>query len=307
MSWLIFLFATCTLPFLLIGFIRKLKALLQNRQGPPLWQSLFNILKLFHKRETISNESSWLFRASCAINLAALVVLALAVPWISFKPDFPADDLFLIVYLLAGIRFLSMLAAMDAGSPFGAFGAPREAVLSMLVEPAIVLSLVGLAIPARSTDLGTVFQFPESATPLSIWLLAGIGLFLASLVELSRMPVDDPTTHLELTMVHEALTIENSGPNLALVELGYSIKLLILYGLSAQCFIHALLPPHLVGRPVVAGIVSLVLLFTLAGLTAVTETLAVKLQWRKNPEFIAYSLTMALLASLAALVDGGFQ
>ncbi|HEY9871363.1 MAG TPA: NADH-quinone oxidoreductase subunit H, partial [Candidatus Obscuribacterales bacterium] len=242
LSWLSFLVSVLILPGIVLGIIRKCKARLQNRLGPPLLQPFYNLFKLLGKTETVSDTASWLFRPSAAINLAVMAVVTLLVPWLSYKPAVPGDDLFLVIYLLALSRFFAILSSLDTGSPFGAFGSSREATLSLLVEPAVVLSLVALAVPAGSTDLSRIFGSgaQSSAFALPLWLLAGVGLFLASLVELSRMPIDDPTTHLELTMVHEAMIIENSAKNLALVEYTYALRMAVLYGLSAQCLLNGL-------------------------------------------------------------------
>lgn len=293
------------MPFLLIGIIRKVKARFQNRRGPSLWQPLFNILRLWQKQEIISHDASWLFRAAAAVNLAVVIYLALLLPWLPFKPDVPGADIFLVIYLLALMRFFSVLAALDTGSPFGTFSSARELTLAVLTEPAIIFSFLALAISVHSCDLSLIFAVPQTQ-PFSlvpVWLLAGTGIFLASIVELSRMPIDDPSTHLELTMVHEAMVIENSGPNLALVELTYSIRLLILYGLTANCYVHAL--SILLGfESWMVSLLVVLLIPVMAIVTAVIESFSVKLAWRKNPEFIAYALTMSLLASLSALVKG---
>ena len=133
----------------------------------------------------------------------------------AFQPASTGRGHFLILYLFGAVRFFTIIAALDTGSPFGAFGASREATLAMLTEPAIMLSLVAVVLPSQCSDLSQAFALPTVTgahqADIAIWILAGTGLFLASLVELSRMPIDDPTTHLELTMVHEAMIIENSG------------------------------------------------------------------------------------------------
>lgn len=294
------------LPFIVIGLIRKVKARLQNRVGPPIFQSLFDFIKLFRKTETVSRDSSWIFRGSTLINFAAMIVLAFLMPWMPFRLSIPGDDIFLVIYLFALVRFFSIISALDTGSPFGAIGGSREAMLSLLTEPGIMLSFVALALSARTSNLNQIFAIPSPTSQLpvmALWLLAGTGLFLASLVELSRMPIDDPTTHLELTMVHEAMIIENSGVNLALVEFTYSLRLVILFGLAAQCFLHGLLLVISLSFLSIA-LLSVALIFLFALLTALVESFAVKLAWRKNPDFIAYSLTMSLLACLTAVLKG---
>lgn len=301
----VFIGLLMTLPVITIGIIRKVKARLQNRIGPPVLQPVFNLIKLFGKGEIQSTDSTWLFKFSASINLAAALYLAFLVPWLPFKPDIAGDDIFLVVYLFALIRFFTIISSLDAGSAFGAFGASREATLSTLTEPAIVLAFVSLGISAGSTDFSQMFASNPNPRiiDVALWTLAGMGFFLTSLVELSRMPIDDPTTHLELTMVHEAMTIENSGPNLALVELAYAVRMLILYGLIAQCFIHALLALIPLSASVVTGL-SVILILVLAAVTALIESFSLKLAWKRNPEFIAYALTMSLLASLVAISRG---
>ncbi len=304
-QWLAFVISVAFIPPFTIGVIRKTKARLQNRIGAPLLQPFFNIIRLLRKAETISQTASWVFRTNTVLNISVALLVAVLVPWLSYKPSVPGDDLFLIVYLLALVRFFKILASLDTASPFGAFGASREATLAPLVEPAVVLSLVALAVPAHTSNLSLVFSF-DFGRPLSdpaLWMLAGTGLYLSSLVELSRMPVDDPTTHLELTMVHEAMTIENSGKNLALIDFGYALTLSVLFGLSSQCYLHALsyfIPLSDAAR----AILSIAGVLLMAVVTALIEGTTVKLQWRKVPEFIAYGLTMSLLATLVAIAQG---
>jgi formate hydrogenlyase subunit 4 len=304
---LCFIVLFLVLPILISGFIRNLKARLQNRIGSPLLQPLYNLYKLLQKSETISQDASPLFRIVPALNFSIMLILAVLVPWLPFHFSLPGSEIFLVLYLFAAMRFFSIIAALDTGSPFSAFGASREATLSALTEPAIILSLVALGIAYRTSDLNEIFSFSQShgLMQVSIWLLSGAGLFLASLVELSRMPIDDPTTHLELTMVHEAMVIENSGPNLALIELAYNLRLVVYYGLSAQCFMHALAVLFTIDHATYV-LLSILAIFILAFLTAAIESFAVKLAWRNNPEFIAYALTMSLLASLAAIFQSAF-
>ncbi len=303
--WLLTFSCLLFLPSLTIGIIRKTKARLQNRVGAPLWQHLFDTIKLLRKSETVSENSSWILRVNTVINISIMITLAFLTPWLSFKPATSADDLFLLIYLFAAIRFFAILSSLDPGSAFGAFGASREATLSVLVEPAIILALSAVALSAHTSNLSLVFALTAN-TPISqapLWLLAGAGLFLSSLVELSRMPVDDPTTHLELTMVHEAMMLENSGPNLALLEFSSALRLVVLYGLSGQCFLHAL---HCIWPfASAAGILlSISIIFALAVVTSLIETVSVRLKWTRAPEFVAYGLTMSLLALLVALVTG---
>jgi formate hydrogenlyase subunit 4 len=305
LSWLSCVASVLCLPIVTLGTIRKVKARLQNRIGPPLLQPLFDLIKLARKGETISDTTTWLFRSSAVISLSNMLLIATLVPWLCYKPVCPGADIFLIVYLFALNRLFTILAALDTGSPFGAFGASREATISMLVEPATILSLVSLGVLAKTSDLNVIFSMGNSEliNQPGIWLLVGTAILLSSLVELSRMPVDDPTTHLELTMVHEAMILEFSGRNLCLIEFSHALRMSVLFGLSAQCFMRSV-PVVWQMNLLSQGTLNVVTLLLIASGVGVFESLAVKLQWQKVPEFIAYCLTMSLLAGLIA-VGGG--
>jgi formate hydrogenlyase subunit 4 len=302
-QWLLFVVCLVFLPPILIGILRKSKARLQNRIGASIFQPLYDLQKLLRKGETLSTVTSWIFRNTSAINFATLIVVALLVPWLSFKPFVSGADLFLVIYLLALARFFTVLAALDAGSAFGGFGASREVTLALLVEPAIMLCFASLGTVAHSSDLNFIFSYDNTRLLQygAIWFIAGIGLFLASLVELSRMPVDDPTTHLELTMVHEAMILENSGRNLALVEYSHFLKMAVMFGVSGQCFLHAI-PFFWETTATIraCGSLAAVLLAILA--VAFIEGTSVRLRWTKMPEFIAYSVVMSLLCLFIAIV-----
>jgi formate hydrogenlyase subunit 4 len=293
------------LPFFSIGLIRKLKARMQNRIGAPLLQPFYDFAKLANKDQTVSATTTTVFLLSSAINVSVMILIAILVPWVSFKPSFPGDDLFLLLYLLALLRFMIILSALDAGSSFGAFAASREAYLAMLVEPAMFISLAALGLLVDNSSLSVIFAFSHPCTVFDapVWLSAALALFLASMVDLSRMPIDDPTTHLELTMVHEAMILENSGKNLALVEFAHLLKMVVLYGLSAQCLLHAATFFWPLSQ-VNLGILSVVGILVMATTTAMIEAVAVKLQWRRTPEFIAFALTISLFATVGALIGG---
>jgi len=287
-------------PPLMVGTIRKTKAHLQNRVGAPVWQPILDMIKLLRKRETVSGTTTWIFRFSAASLISIAIVLAIMAPWVAPKVSFGSCDIFVIVYLLAAFRFFTLLLSLDTASPFGTFAASREATLSILVEPAIVLSLAALAVQAHTSDLNVVFNQLGAGNAI-LFAMSGAALLIASLVDLSRMPIDDPTTHLELTMVHEALILEASGKNLALIELAGWLKLSIMLGLSCQCFLHAL--PR-IQNPILGSACSLVALAVMGVGLGIFESLSVKLHWRKTPEFIAYALTLAFVAAFASLGVG---
>jgi formate hydrogenlyase subunit 4 len=213
------------------------------------------------------------------------------------------SDIFLIIYLFALARLFTVLAALDAGSVFGGFGASREVTLALLVEPGIMLAFASLGCAAHTSDLNAIFSFGPH-NPIGdlspLWFIAGLALFLATLVELSRMPVDDPTTHLELTMVHEAMILENSGRNLALTEYTHLLKMTVLFGLTGQCFLHGIDSFCHFNR-ISLAVLSIASLVFLAFAVGFIESASVKLRWNKVPEFVAYSVLMSLLCIFIAI------
>jgi formate hydrogenlyase subunit 4 len=296
---LIHLVNLAIVPLLLMGVIRKTKARMQNRQGAPLLQPFYDAAKLLRKGETISQTASWVFAFTPQIGLAIAAAAALLVPWSGAPLLFAethASDFLLVLYMLAAARFMALLAAMDTGSAFGGLGASREATIALLVEPTMMIALGALALGAGSTDLAVI---DTTLTSPFVAVLAGAALVVVALAELSRMPVDDPTTHLELTMVHEALILENSGRNLALVELAVALRSCLFLGLAAQALLRA--------WPVYAGLslvprygIGLAALLTLGTGVAVAEGVLVKLNWRRVPNFIAFGAALSLLAALVA-------
>jgi formate hydrogenlyase subunit 4 len=208
----------------------------------------------------------------------------------------PAGNFLLVLYLLALSRFMSMLSALDTGSAFGGLGASREATISMLVEPTLVLSLGALALPCSSMDLQVIFTTVCSPVVAG---LAGVALLLAALAELSRMPIDDPTTHLELTMVHEAMILENSGPNLAMIEYATALRTCAFLGLAAQAFLREW--PTFDTLPLIVRYgVGLSGVILVGIIVAVFEGVAVKLKWRSVPNFLIFATVSGFIAALVA-------
>lgn len=304
MILLIFAFINIIIiPLLLVGVIQKIKARMQNRIGSPVLQTFYDIGKMLQKHETISETSSWVFILAPRFNLAVVVIAALLIPWSGAAiPESwgSMTNFLLVIYLLGLGRFISMLAAMDTGSAFGGLGASREALISLLVEPAMMIGLGALALGAKSMDLSVIYSIPASQL---VAILVGASLIVIALAELSRMPVDDPTTHLELTMVHEAMILENSGRNLALVELSVAIRTCIFFGLAAQSFLHAV-PQYMQLPQLMRYCVGLSSLFIVGVIVAVAEGVLVKLNWRRVPNFVAFAIALSLLAALIAVARG---
>jgi len=287
-------------PLLLTGVIRKVKALMQTRIGAPILQPFYDFAKWLHKGETVSETASWIFIWTPRVGLAVAAIAAVLVPWAGpLLPAgwAPATNFLLVIYLLALGKFFGMLAAMDTGSAFGGLGASREATISLLVEPAMVIGLGALALGAGSTDLGAIYTHP--ANPI-VALLVGAALVIAALAELSRMPVDDPTTHLELTMVHEAMILENSGRNLALTEYAVALRGCIYFGLAAQTLLCTW--PAFSNLPLLARYsINIAALFLLGIAVAIAEGVLVKLKWRQVPSFLAAGIVISLFAALIAV------
>src|SRR5438094_803489 len=206
----------------LVGLIRWLKARLQNRRGAPVWQPYLELRKLFAKEVVVSEHASWLFRAAPFVVFASAVAVTFLVPILAVPLPFDTvGDLIVVVYLLLLGTFFLALAGLDPGSAFGGMGASREMTVAALAEPTIALAIFALALNAGSTNLGQIVAraLADPAVALSPGHLLAFGaLFVVALAETGRLPVDHPATHLELTMIHEAMVLEYSGRYLALIE-----------------------------------------------------------------------------------------
>ena len=286
---------------MLVGLVRWLKARLQNRRGAPPWQPYFELRKLLGKEVVVSNNASWLFRVTPYIVFGSAVTVTLLLPLITAnQPLDRTGDMLTVVYLLLLGTFFLALAGLDPGTPFGGMGASREMTVAAIAEPTIALSIFGLAVAAGSTNLGQIVAQTLAEPAVLITpghLLAFVALFIAALAETGRLPVDNPSTHLELTMIHEAMLLEYSGRYLALIEWGAWLKLLIFLSLLANLFVPwgvatTLSLPALVGG-LAAWVVKLVVL---GAAIALLETQIAKLRLFRVPELLAVSFLLALLA-----------
>jgi formate hydrogenlyase subunit 4 len=291
----------------LVGFIRWLKARLQNRRGAPVWQPYFEIRKLFGKEAVVSHTASWLFRATPFVVFGASVIVASFVPLV-IVPAGPlvVGDLFAAVYLLLLGTFFLALAGLDTGSPFGGMGASREMTVVALTEPTVALSIMALALNARSTSFSQIVA-ATIAEPAAVLgpghLLAFAALFVVTLAETGRLPVDNPSTHLELTMIHEAMVLEYSGPYLALVEWGAALKLLIFLALAANLFVPWGIALSFSPLALLIGLLSLIVkLAVLSAAVAVLETRVAKLRLFRVPELLSASFALALLAVISTFL-----
>lgn len=295
---------------LLTGLVRKVRARLLRRRGPPLLQPYRDLLRLARKEAVVAESASWLFRIVPYIVFAATWVAAALVPTFATGLLFSwSADLIVIIALLGSARFFLALAGMDVGTSFGGIGSSREAMIATLAEPALIMIVFTLALLAGSTQLSTiaaVMLTPGIGLRVSLGL-ALIALVIVAIAENGRIPVDNPATHLELTMVHEAMVLEYSGRHLALIELASAIKLLLYASLIACVFVPWGLAPagaplhvHLIG----AGIY--VAKLGVAGvLLAVFETTIAKMRVFRVPDFLGAALMLGFLGTLLRFVSRG--
>jgi len=284
-----------------VGLIRWVKARLQNRRGAPVWQPYAELRKLFGKDMVVSPNASWIFHAAPFVVFGTTVVVSLLVPvLITPLPFNDVADLFALVYLLLLGTFALALGGLDPGSSFGGMGSSREMTIAALSEPAIALAILSLALAAGSTNLGemaarTVANPSAALSPGHV--LAFAALFIVMLAETGRLPVDNPATHLELTMVHEAMILEYSGRHLALVEWASWLKLTVFLVLAANLFVPWGLATSLTpGALAIAAISTLAKVAVLAVAIAILETRIAKLRLFRVPELLAVSFVLGLLA-----------
>ncbi len=287
---------------LVTGVIQKLKARLQCRRGASVWQPYRDLAKLLRKCTVQSDSASPFFRAVPVLVLAATLAAAAIVPvlWAPAGPAaLPLGDAILLVGLLALARFLLAVGALDAGSAFGGMGASREMTVGLLVEPALMLAVFSIAVAGGTTDLGLLAA--RRASLAVSWqapdLLALFAMLILALAETGRIPVDNPDTHLELTMLHEGMLLEHSGPGLACIVLATHTKQLVTLALVAALFL-----PLGLARDAAPGELGLALaafaakVLALAAFLALVESSYAKLRFFRVPQFLGLGLLCAFLA-----------
>lgn len=288
-------------PFI-VGVIRKVKARLQCRRGAGLFQPYADLAKLFRKQPVRSSTTSWIFTAAPYIVFASTVAAGLLMPvFLSHTPLNFAGNIIALVYLLALGTFFLILAGLDAGSAFGGMGSSREAIVATLAEPAMMLSILAIALTAGSTNLSTIvhqsalLEGVVLAPPAHLMALAA--MFIVILAETGRVPVDNPATHLELTMIHEAMLLEYSGRYLALMEWAAGIKLLVLLTLIVNVFAPWGIATSLAPAALATGTAVYVLKVAgLAVVIGVIESMFAKLRLFRVPELLGAAFILALLA-----------
>jgi formate hydrogenlyase subunit 4 len=277
-----------TMPPLLLGVINKTKAWFGGRVGPPLLQLYYDIIKLMRKSMVLSNTTTWIFIAGPVITLAAVLVAGLLVPFGHFEAPiaFPGD-LILFAYLFGLARFLTTSAALDTGSSFEGMGAAREVTFACFSEPAVFFAFLVLAKISGSLTLTGMLRAPvdASVTASAPLILIAIGLFVVLLAENCRIPVDDPNTHLELTMIHEVMVLDHSGPLLGVILYTASLKLFVI----SDVLLHVITPSHTT-MSWVDWPLFIIEMLGLAISIGVVESVMARLQMRHVPYLLVFAL-----------------
>ena len=254
---------------LFISLIKKVKAFTQGRQGPPLLQTYYILVKLLKKERVYSNNTSLIIRITPYINVVCVIVASLFVPVVYIPGLFAGfGNVILFLYLLVCAKFFMALAGLDAGSTFGGMGSSREMTFSAVIEPVIIIVFAALGLLLKTTNLYEMFAMSLKSSLLinPSTLLISLSLFIILIVESSRIPVDNPETHLELTMIHETMLLEYSGPDLAMMEMAHAVKQTLLMAV----LINVLFPWGLTAAPDVLTIaISLTAFIAKAAILAV--------------------------------------
>lgn len=287
---------------LVTGFVQKLKARLQCRRGASLWQPYRDLWKLLHKGTVQADSASPFFAAVPVLVLGATATAATMVPvlWAPPGRSLPLGDAILLLALLALGRFLSAIGALDAGGAFGGMGASREMTVGSLVEPALMMAVFSVAVAGGTTGLGDLAARRSTVAALA-WqapdLLALVAVLMLALAETGRIPVDNPDTHLELTMLHEGMLLEHSGPGLACLVLATHLKQVVILALVAALFFPVGLATSASPGDVAVALVAFGLkVGALATFLGVVEASYAKLRFFRVPQFLGLGLVCAFVA-----------
>lgn len=309
MNWLLAFFEALLfvlLAPLLAGWLKWVKCRLQNRRAPSLLQPYRNLAKLFRKTPVLAEHASWLFLVTPSVNFACALLAAAMAPFLAVHlPTAAIADVIALVGFLALGRFFLILAGMDIGTAFGGMGASREATIASLAEPAMLMAVFTLAMSANTTNLAHAIDFVlESGLVLRpSYLFALGGMVMVAIAETGRVPIDNPATHLELTMVHEAMVLEYSGRYLALLEWAGQIRLMLYGTLIANIFFpwgiaQSFTWPTLgLGLAVILG-----KLMTLAVALAVSEILLAKMRVFRYQDYLGFAYLLSLLGMLSHII-----
>ncbi len=291
----------------LTGLMRQVRARMEGRTGPGIGQPWRDLRKLLRKESIRPKGTTEVFRLAPLVLVASCIVVASAAPFVSTASALdPIADLFAVVAVLTLGTVALALAGIDTGTAFGGMGASRETTIVALVEPTLLVAIFALSVPVGSTNLAAIVS-AGLADPAGVFspvsLLAAVALMVVIVAETGRLPVDNPSTHLELTMVHEAMVLEYAGPDLAVIELASSMRLVVFLGLLANLFVPWGIATS--GTPLALAVGCLAFIAKVAmlgGLLAAGEVFLAKLRLFRVPELLAGSFVLGLLAVAASFV-----
>jgi formate hydrogenlyase subunit 4 len=293
------------LPFFLLGLINRVKSFWAGRQGPPVLQPFRDFIKLMKKGEVISTTSSFVFRIAPSVTFAAVIAAGLIAPMaggksvISFEADF-----ILFAYLLGAGKFLTVAGAMDIGSSFEGMGASREVAFSALVEPAFFVIIASLGLVSGGMSFEKIFSIARSGDiAILVMPLGIIALFIMLLAEGCRVPVDDPNTHLELTMIHEVMVLDNSGPDMGFIVYAAGMKMIIIGAIIANLIIPS-------GIPFWGSLGLFVAIeAVLAVVIGTIESVMARLRMTHVPQFLLFmtAISVVIISTVVLFVSGGIR
>jgi len=314
MATILYLALMAVGAILFVGIINRVKAVWGGRRGVPLWQLGYDLARLLRKGEVISTTTSIIFRVAPSVSLGAIITAALLVPLpgshalLAFRGDFV-----LFAYLLAFSRFVLVAAALDTGSSFEGMGASREVTFATIIEPAFFILMGTLALASGKTSFTGIFNAlaGSSTYTLVVRLLCAVALFIMLLTEGSRVPVDDPNTHLELTMIHEVMILDTSGPDLAFMHFGHALKMVTIGALGANVvaigvFSTLVEPPW--AHALLGGLLLAVVLATTAAAVGVVESLFARARLAHLPQmmFVMTALSLTAFGIVSFFAHGGY-
>ena len=308
-GWLLALLETllfAALAPLLAGWIKFCRCRLQTRAAPPLWQPYRDLARLFGKDLVVADTTSWLFRLAPYVVFGAAVLAASVVPLLTTHlPTSAIADVIVLVGFFALARFFQALAALDAGTVFGGMGASREMTIASFAEPAMLLVVFTFAVSANTTNLSTAIDhvLASGLVLRPSFIFIALALLVVAVAETGRVPVDNPATHLELTMVHEAMVLEYSGRHLALIEWASQIKLMLYGVLFVDLFVPWGIAAEVSAPDIAVALASLLAKLALLGLVlAVSETLVAKMRFFRVPGFLGFAFMLGLLGMLSHVI-----
>ncbi len=291
---------------LLAGWVKRVKCHMQNRAAPSLFQPYRDIAKLLRKNTVLAENASWLFRTAPYVIFGATLLAAAVVPLVALQlPTAAIADAIVLAGFLALARFFIALAGLDVGTAFGGMGSSREMMIGALAEPALLMTVFTVAMSASTTNLSEAMGFTLTSGLVlrPSFVFAMLGLMLVAVAETGRVPVDNPATHLELTMVHEAMILEYTGRHLALIEWASAIKLMLYMTLIVNLFLPWGIAIELTPRDLAEGIVAIAAKLALLGVVLVMwEISLAKMRVFRVPPYLASAFLLSLLGMLTNVV-----